>query len=487
MEHERSTDDTGEIPLPPRPGTGGTRPPRGPRRWRPDLLAALVAALLVAAPAAVLVAGRSGGDAAPGRAAERTGDRAGARGPVVGGGGATAAWPSWGLTHTQHTLPLSAAASRQRAATARQPVAQVQSLMGWGATNPEPSPGRHDFTTLDRRVDLIRATRGTPVITLCCAPDWMKGGTAGRTDWTRLEKAPDPAHYDDFANLAATVARRYPDVRHYLVWNEFKGFWDPARNTWDAAAYTALYNKVYTALKKVDPRIRVGGPYIPMDSNPPGQGPPSEVSGPWGAVDPRVLEATRYWLRNKAGADFLAVDGASLPGRTGRPGQAPARVNEIDALAKFPAVTRWLREQSGDRLPVWWAEWYVQPRGVTWSDERLGAVQTAAMMEFARGGASAAFYWSPQVATSAECLGCLWSGTAAGNRGTPTLTMLQNFTRWFPPGTPLLAMASSNPDIRVLAQPRQMVAVNTTGRPARTLLNGKALELGPYESRWIPL
>src|SRR5690606_19338400 len=89
---------------------------------------------------------------------------------------------------------------------------QNQHIYGWGAMNPEPSPGQFDWSSLDRRMELIRSTGGTPVITLCCAPDWMKGGRPGETDWARLHEAPDREHYDDFAALAAAVARRYPDV-----------------------------------------------------------------------------------------------------------------------------------------------------------------------------------------------------------------------------------------------------------------------------------
>ena len=80
------------------------------------------------------------------------------------------------------------------------------------------------------------------MITLCCAPDWMKGGEPGFTNWSTLEVArvyighshhsprrteeikddifdllshvftfqvaPLPEHYLDFANLAGKVAER---------------------------------------------------------------------------------------------------------------------------------------------------------------------------------------------------------------------------------------------------------------------------------------
>ena len=143
---------------------------------------------------------------------------------------------------------------------------QNEMLMGWGPTSPEPAPGVYDFTGLDLRLALMRATGATPVITLCCAPDWMKGGEPGQTDWSNLTAAPLPQYYEAFAQLAVRVAKRYPYVRSFQVWNELKGFFDPAENRWDYEAYTAFYNTVYDALKAYDPTLQVGGPYVVFDS-----------------------------------------------------------------------------------------------------------------------------------------------------------------------------------------------------------------------------
>jgi hypothetical protein len=176
----------------------------------------------------------------------------------------SARWPGWGFTHTEFSADhgSSAAIAAVQQALADQPMVQNQHIMGWGADNPEPAPGVYNFASLDRRINFIRATGGIPVITLCCAPDWMKGGVPGKTDWGQLTKAPLPEHYADFAELSAVVARRYPDVRHFMVWNEFKGFFDEENKRWDAASYTELYNQVYKAVKAVNPLNRVGGPYI---------------------------------------------------------------------------------------------------------------------------------------------------------------------------------------------------------------------------------
>jgi hypothetical protein len=395
------------------------------------------------------------------------------------GVGAPKSWPAWGFTHTQYSAGMGeqGATDKVRDSISRQPVVQAQAIMGWGVDNPEPARDEYNFGSLDQRMDLIRRTNGTPVITLCCAPDWMKGGPQGRTDWSRLEEAPYPRYYDEYAELAVKVARRYPDVRYYAVWNEFKGFFDERRNRWDAESYTALYNKVYTALKSVNRHIKVGGPYIPMNGySPEWQGPPSAVRGPWGSVDQRVLTAVDYWTKHKKSADFIVVDGSTVSEDRG------LRPDEFTALEKFSAITRWLRGRA-DGLPVWWAEWYVAPEHTTWSDRRWDAVHTAAMMEFARSGVATALYWNPQRGTPGKCPGCLWS-PGDGGAVTPTLGMLQKFAQWFPPGTKLVDVSARPASVRVLAQKRHMVVVNTRDEPTTATVDGKRLRLSGYKVRW---
>ena len=268
----------------------------------------------------------------------------------------------WGFTHTQFSADEGSGAATKRVEKrlGEQPLPQIQHIMGWGADNPEPVKGRYDFEDMDRRIDFVRETGGTPVVTLCCAPDWMKGGKPGsdKTDWSQaaLETAPDRAHYKDYAALAATVAKRYPDVRHFIVWNEFKGFWNDDEARWDYEGYTELYNLVYKALKKVDKDIEVGGPYLVMDSLDPRQkeNASTTLKGSWGTMDQRILDAFDYWNKNKAGADFVVVDGSSY---TKDDDLLP---DEFGATDKFTAVSRWVREQTGD-LPLWWAEYYVEP------------------------------------------------------------------------------------------------------------------------------
>ncbi|MFI9204583.1 xylan 1,4-beta-xylosidase [Streptomyces sp. NPDC053048] len=466
-----------------RHGGSGT-PPKAARRrppaawwrsWTPrSRLAVLLAAAVVAAVALVTVS-------------------LAVLPPGTGGGrlGGTAADIGWGFTHTQYSADLGQDDARRTAARtlSGDRLPQNQHIMGWGVDNPEPRKGRYNFTDLDRRVALMRRTGTTPVLTLCCAPDWMKGG-GERTDWSQksLEKAPDRAHYKDFAKLAGVIAKRYPDVRHFVVWNEFKGFYDESRKRWDYEGYTELYNLVYKEVKKRNSRALVGGPYVVMDSEAPGAGTnASRVSGPWGAVDQRAVDAVEYWDEHKEGADFVVVDGASYT-RTGN----RTVPDEFRATEKFADVTRWLNRTTG--LPVWWAEWYVEPADEhdnrkTWSETHRVAVQASAMTYLAEAGVAGAFYWNPQE-QGAECPGCLWRSTELNDGGgqLPMLDLLTRFARAFPPGTAFRSVDVSGDDsarIRVLASGSTVLAVNTLDHKVTARVDGRRVELGPYETRWL--
>ncbi|MEV0378789.1 xylan 1,4-beta-xylosidase [Nonomuraea sp. NPDC050643] len=385
-------------------------------------------------------------------------------------------WPRWGITHTQFSADNEPqdVVEQARGVLGRVPMLQNQHIMGWGVGNPEPSPGQYNFRDLDRRLKFMSSSRALPVITLCCAPDWMKGGQAGRTDWSKNHTvAPEPEHFDDFAKLATRVAKQYPTVKHYLVWNEFKGFWDPSTNRWDAEGYTEMYNKVYTALKKVNKDIKVGGPYMPIESK--SSGGPSDLTGEWGTVDQRALDAIQYWIDNKKGADFIVVDGASM---TTDNGNVP---NDFVAQQKFSAITTWLRKQSGD-LPVWWAEWYVEPENAGWSEDKRTAVQAVTMMEFAKSGVNTALYWNPQQKDEGECPGCLWSPKVGGEL--PMAGLLSGFTKWFPAGMRAEEIQSSDPRVRALGQERQVVMVNTSDRDITATVDNRQVTLRPYEIKW---
>lgn len=301
------------------------------------------------------------------------------------------------------------------------PIQNAQ-IMGWGLPSPMPSPGQYEFAELDKRVALMRETGAIPVITMCCAPDWMKGGEPGETIWTRLEMAPLPKHFLDFATLAGKIAARYPDVKHFLVWNELKGFWDAKRNRWNVELFTEFYNRVYSAIKAARPDALIGGPYVVVNSYDPGDSSAenyrSKVSGEWGFVDQRSLDVIDYWITHKAGADFIAVDGGILP-RGGRLTIAP-----FVALGKFPAVQRWIGERTD--LPIWWAELYpITPQ----MDEQESARQTMRALDLIEAsGGRVVLFWNPTCrdeASYGKWL-CLWSESRSGStRPTALATSLK--------------------------------------------------------------
>ncbi|MEV8428180.1 GH39 family glycosyl hydrolase [Streptomyces chartreusis] len=399
----------------------------------------------------------------------------------------------WGFTHTQHSADEGDSAAVKRVEgrlAAAGGLPQIQHVMGWGADNPEPVRGRYDFEAMDRRIDFVRASGSTPVVTLCCAPDWMKGGEAGvdNTDWSQaaLETAPDPEHFEDYADLAVTVAKRYPDVRHFIVWNEFKGFWNDAEARWDYEGYTKLYNLVYRALKKVNPDIMVGGPYLVMDSvDPRAEEASKALTGPWGALDRRTVDAFGYWNEHKAGADFVVVDGSSY---TRDDELLP---DEFTATDKFTDVSRWVRKQTGD-LPLWWAEYYVEPADGNderegWSEARRGAVQAAGMIALAKGGTTSAFYWNPEKEKGTECAGCLWTptDTADGGAKLPMYDLVSRFGTEFRPGAEYRPVSVAGSDVRVLATDEVILAVNTLDRQTTVKIDGKKVQLQAYEVKWL--
>lgn len=308
-------------------------------------------------------------------------------------------------------------------------------LMGWGTDNPEPSPGHHDWSTLDARISLALATGAEPVITLCCAPDWMKGQPAGSTNWNLLDVAPRPEHYEDFAALSAEAAQRYPEVKRFQVWNEMKGFYDASTNAWNSAAYTAMYNEVYHAIKAVRPDALVGGPYSPLDlwADADNMSHPSDLRGPWGVVDQRPLDVLEYWLAHNDGADFVTLDGWIKTRDQG------LIADPFEATDVYRVVTEWLRARTD--LPIWWSEVHVADP--TWSLELQDAVTTTALIKMAQAGAELALLWSPQQDVFG-CAGCLWTDPALGPvQATPLSRTVAAWSHCAPVGVPWLQVTSA--------------------------------------------
>lgn len=388
-----------------------------------------------------------------------------------------------GVTHTQSS-PLVAASANgslpgdtQRIVQILRQTASTQnvSLMGWGVGNPEPSPGIFSFSTLDARVRLILQGGGTPVITLCGAPDWMKGGVAGQTDWSQINTAPRPAYYAAFAQLAVTVARRYPEIHTFQIWNELKGFWNTATNNWNMPAFVSFYNTVYDALKSYNPNLLIGGPYVPLTTwgSPTAGGHPSALAGPWGTVDQRSLDAISYFLKYTHGTSFLALDGGIDP----KDGILP--VNPFAAVGEFTAVDHWIEIRS--RLPIWWSEWYVGLPKMNLNPQLWAALATVALGQLATSGASTALMWDPGQWSGSATPG-LWTGALTPTGVTPTalVPVFAAFKQWFTDGTPLTA-TSPVAGVVELTSGAHRILVDTSPLPLTVPTSTGTVRLSPYQ------
>jgi Fibronectin type III domain len=335
------------------------------------------------------------------------------------------------------------------------PMVMDQALMGSGVPNPEPSPGVYNFGGIDRNIHLIESTGGTPVITLMAAPDWMKGGAPGTTNWANINVAPLPAHYQDFANLCATVAARYPSVKYFIVWRQLQGFFSQTTGTYDIASYVKLYNDVYTAIKAVRPDALIGGPYssVLTYSGPRGDLTP-RPHGKWGWSDTGSLNAISYFLHNAVGADFLALSGPTYTKDKGM------LTDPVTQAGKYAAILRWVKQRT--KLPVWWIE---GPVGVSTPGQRAVAARIAALVELAMSGDSVGMQWQPQQDSGFPGEG-LWTNVIAPGGGQPT------------------ELAQLMPSVlRVLAQPVTQVVPEPVGVVAVTGPGGTIAVNGTPKSR----
>jgi len=364
-----------------------------------------------------------------------------------------------------------------------------QHIMGFGAVNPEPSPDDYQFESIDRRIGNFNGAGKNAdviVLTACCAPDWMKGGTPGSTDWSQIEVAPFPQHFDDYAELVAELVSRpeYFNIKYVQVWNEMKGFWDISRNRWNHESYTNLYNKVWDAVKAVRPDIRIGGPYVVLNSFGGASYFSSEFSGSWGTFDYRDLDVITYWLKNKKGADFVVVDSKIRNRDDVRP------VSDFARTTKFADFVTWLRrldesEYPGARdLPVWYAEWYAIPDDPNASDAEKNALMATGMIRTIRAGVSTALVWGPQGDANGQMfpLG-LFSDTGITQGGAATLyhQTHKHLHDHFSAGALLIDVDSGNASVEILATASKALVVNMSSTGETASVDGRAVNLDPYQ------
>lgn len=404
---------------------------------------------------------------------------------------------SAGVTHTQTSLNSwgnSGATNTAKVLLENSTYYQNQHIMGWGALNPWPdstvtNSANWDWKSLDDRIKIIRDTKGKAVITLCGCPTWMHTPSSnGKTEWgDALEKAPTRAHFDDFAHLSAEVARRYPDVLYFQVWNELKGFWNMSLNRWRYEDYTTMYNMIYDSLKAINPAVKIGGPYPVMGTYSVRKSFTSDYGGAYGFFDKRPLDAIVYWLANKKGADFLCIDGGT---------HNKDEIWNVDAFKagdKFTDAMAWIKQQLNQNTPleIWWSEWYVHPRDTDPQNNRAlnNAIMASGLIKTIKAGAGNVLIWQPEGDKDGFSfpLG-IWTSTSTSDGGMPTpfYFTLKIFKDYFSKGVAVINTKSSSEDVSVIASDKKILLVNQKNTTVTVLINHvTTVSMTPYEVKLL--
>lgn len=236
--------------------------------------------------------------------------------------------------------------------------AQARHMMGWGALNPKPWSNRAaDFAAnlLQSHIGRMLTTNPTlPMIVFDVCPDYMKGGGDGSTVWSPddwFSAFPLPQYEDAFADLCASVAAFFRDVRYFVLWNENKGLW--TAGGWDWVRYNRLWNKVHDKVKAVRPDALLGGPYpFCHFANPGyngGEVDGSKVTGSFGKMDKFSQMCFEMFFRDCGGGDWWAFDcnlGCTWGGN----------ISGDAAMDRHAAVAGWLMTLK--RQPVFCMETY---------------------------------------------------------------------------------------------------------------------------------
>lgn len=401
-----------------------------------------------------------------------------------------------GITHTQNSIDPwddPKAAAEAKILLENSTYFQNQHIMGWGAVNPWPDSTVVDhavwnWKTLDTRLQLIRETKGLAVITLCGCPTWMHTPSKnGETDWESIEAAPTPNHFDDFAHLCAVVARRYPDVIYYQVWNELKGFWSYELNRWRYEDYTLMYNMIYDSLKAVNPSIRIGGPYPVMSTYSVQKSYTSTLGGEYGYFDKRSMDVIRYWLEHKNGADFIAVDGKT------KNKDDIWNCNAFKSAEKFADIIGWIRQQphGGGDLDIWWSEWYAysRPEDPVKNVNFHNALLASSLIKTIKAGSKTVLIWQPEGDQDGFSypLG-IWTSTDLAVGGKPTLfyDTYKYFGEYFSQGIEIVNTVFNSDKINVIASKNKILLVNQENTMVDIIINGSyPVSLNPYEVKLI--
>lgn len=370
---------------------------------------------------------------------------------------------------------------------------QNQHIMGWGADNIWPDPnGPINWSSLDSRVKLMQSMGANMVLTFCSAPGWMK--TKG-VDWNMDDRVAD-AYVQDYAKLCAQIAARYPDVKYFQIWNEFKGYWDDNfkyqcdnQGGWNYQKYTDFYNAVYDAVKAVRADAVIGGFYLPLSGDGAGSILGQNGSGTNMPLSDHDRECLDYWLANKHGADFISVDRWLVAWQDNYNGYTSEQI--LSLTEAYQKAIEDIRLKTN--LPIWFSEYYTVnpngPYGASFNGQQVEAAAMAStyyhMVKGAGGSDVTALLWNPMEGEVCDYL-FTDTGSAIGAQPSPHYNVYKGMHDYFGRGTPLVQAVSSDPKIEVLASAQKVMIINKYNAAKTFILNGSAVDtLQPFEVKFV--
>lgn len=362
-----------------------------------------------------------------------------------------------------------------------------RAIYGWGMPDPNPSPGVYNWTALDAAVSAM-SKGGTPVLTLCCSPGWMTilgHTTGGQPDYT---EAPASNHFEDFAHLAAVIAQRYPQVTHFQVWNELKGFY---WNMDQYNGYVGFYNDVYDALKAVNPNIQVGGPYLPvMGGDLPGtSGTDAQPIPEWQMMN---FDSFNLWAH---GYQFLSLDYSVLDYN------APVAIsptqsfldNTITETVRFGNIVNQLRADPNFKtVPIWFSEDYCDVnlgRIAYMTDNYQAACLASILYQEVTHGVAVSLRWSPEGNNEGPLTGgnidqeSLYSDMSVSGAPLPypSYGVYSLFNALFGQGAKIYAATINDPMVLALGVGSEILLINQANVSKTIYINGRSIALAPYQ------
>jgi xylan 1,4-beta-xylosidase len=224
--------------------------------------------------------------------------------------------------------------------------------------NRDPETGKIFFQwhEVDQVYDALLKLGIRPFVELNPMPKALASGTQTMFDY-QMNVTP-PKSYEEWGYLIESFTRhlveRYglEEVRqwYFEVWNEpnLGAFWSGTQDD-----YWKLYESSARAIKRVDEKLRVGGP--------------ASSKANW------VKEIISFTTKNKIPLDFISThlypqdEQVQYPDRKG----SPYPVGEFFS-ATIREVEKWVRESERPDLEIHWTEWNTQSAAtaekITWGD-----------------------------------------------------------------------------------------------------------------------